>query len=137
MANIYRPLKIYNGSAWDYIYLDVMENCIKGGWNQKDVDYGSYRVLPGGWVIFEVWAYLHFNANVEATARVTPPLAFSKPPVAVACSKYWQSTGAWGYMANVSAKIDTNNDIIIGGYQINGSSSSDALAVQIIGIGRV
>ncbi|WP_417087943.1 hypothetical protein [Eubacterium maltosivorans] len=107
------------------------------GWNQKDVDYGSYRVFPGGWVLFEVWAYLHFNVNVEATARVKPPLAFSKPPVAMACSKYWNSTGAWGYMANVSAKIDTNNDIIIGGYQINGSSNSDALAVQIIGIGRV
>lgn len=80
MANIYRPLKIWNGSAWDYIYLDIMENCIKGGWTQS-LGANGYRKFPGGlivqWGVLETTAMALNSAAGLYSKDIVLPVAFS------------------------------------------------------------
>ena len=77
MANIYRPLKIYNGSAWDYIYLDVMENCIKGGWTQSLTGEANYRVFPGGLKIQYGRVNVQTASNKNLDYYLTLPMAIT------------------------------------------------------------
>lgn len=95
MANIYRPLKIWNGSAWDYIYLDIMESCIKGGWTQSfttGVNQWRYRKLPGGAVIVggavHTVSFVADSANGGYNGSFNFPFTMAEVPVVIPCVDY-------------------------------------------------
>ena len=95
MANIYRPLKIWNGSAWDYIYLDIMESCIKGGWTQSfatGVNQWRYRKLPGGAVIVggavHTVSFVADSANGGYNGSFNFPFTMAEVPVVIPSADY-------------------------------------------------
>lgn len=111
MANIYRPLKIYNGSAWDYIYLDVMENCIKGGWTQKTPTSSShvcYRKFPGGYIRqFGEQTVRTAGQNLDVT--ITLPIAFANyGPINIEVYLY-SSADPWNYKYTQCLRVRVSN----------------------------
>ncbi|MDO5434131.1 hypothetical protein [Eubacterium sp.] len=100
MADIYRPLKIYNGSAWDYIYLDIMESCIKGGWTQS-LGAKSYRKFPGGVILQWGW----YDTGGAQSLEITFPIAF---PTAVRGLVVTASNNNLDYA--IASATSTNNN---------------------------
>ncbi len=142
MANIYRPLKIYSGSAWDYIYLDVMENCIKGGW-QQNTGFTGYRKLPGGIII----QWLNTSIAKKASGS-TFSQDFALPvPMRILASEATcvtiNGSSDYNYVYNTSARgvsvsgEENYSKVRVSGIHITNSMLAETVGVDVLLIGIV